>query len=76
MKKSTILKDTLILTAITLISGLLLGLVYQITKDPIAEQKEMFSQMRILLNPIFRRRMPICLHTLPRMATQRRPSMK
>ena len=40
MKKSTILKDTLILTAITLISGLLLGLVYQITKDPIAQQKE------------------------------------
>ena len=44
MKKSTILKDTLILTAITLISGLLLGLVYQITKDPIAEQKEMKKQ--------------------------------
>ena len=44
MKKSTILKDTLILTAITLISGLLLGLVYQITKDPIAQQKETKKQ--------------------------------
>ncbi len=34
------LKDTAILFAITLIAGLLLGLVYQITKDPIAAQKE------------------------------------
>ena len=44
MKKNTILKDTLILTVITLISGLLLGLVYQITIDPIAEQKEKEKQ--------------------------------
>lgn len=35
MKK--IVKDALILTAITLISGCLLGLVYEITKDPIAQ---------------------------------------
>lgn len=31
-----ILKNTLILTAITLVSGLLLGLVYEVTKAPIA----------------------------------------
>ena len=31
-----IVKDALILTAITLISGCLLGLVYEITKEPIA----------------------------------------
>ena len=35
MKK--IVKDALILTAITLISGCLLGLVYEITKNPIAK---------------------------------------
>ena len=32
MKKDSIVRDTLILTVITLIAGLLLGLVYQITK--------------------------------------------
>ncbi len=31
-----IIKNTLILTAITVVSGLLLGLVYDITKTPIA----------------------------------------
>ena len=31
MKKDSIVRDTLILTVITLIAGLLLGLVYQIT---------------------------------------------
>ena len=40
MKKDSIVKDTLILTVITLIAGLLLGLVYQITKEPIAQQEE------------------------------------
>ncbi|HJA92920.1 MAG TPA: RnfABCDGE type electron transport complex subunit G [Candidatus Eisenbergiella merdipullorum] len=39
MKKS-MLKDTAILFAITLISGLILGAVYQLTKEPIAEQEE------------------------------------
>lgn len=34
-----IVKDALILTAITLISGCLLGLVYEITKEPIAQAK-------------------------------------
>lgn len=38
MKK--ILKDTLILAIITIVSGLLLGLVYMITKEPIAIQNE------------------------------------
>lgn len=38
MKK--IVKDALILFAITLIAGVLLGLVYKITKDPIREQNE------------------------------------
>ncbi len=33
------LKDALILFVITLLSGLLLGGVYQVTKDPIAEQQ-------------------------------------
>ena len=32
-----ILKNTLILTAITVIAGTALGLVYEITKDPIAK---------------------------------------
>ena len=35
-----IIKNTLILTAITLVSGILLGLVYEITKEPIAIAKE------------------------------------
>lgn len=37
-------KDTAILFAITLIAGLLLGLIYQITKEPIAIQKEKAKQ--------------------------------
>jgi len=36
-----IIKNTLILTAITLVAGLLLGLVYDITKAPIAHQEEL-----------------------------------
>lgn len=48
MKKSSDLtsmfKDTAILLVITLVSGLLLGLIYQITKEPIAVQKEMAKQ--------------------------------
>lgn len=34
-----IIKNTLILTAITLVSGMLLGFVYELTKGPIAEQE-------------------------------------
>lgn len=48
MKKSSdiagMFKDTAILLVITLISGLLLGLIYQITKEPIAVQKEKAKQ--------------------------------
>lgn len=36
---SAMLKDAVILFAITLISGLILGLVFQITKEPIAAQE-------------------------------------
>lgn len=35
-----LIKDALALTAITVVSGLLLGLVYGITKEPIAKQQE------------------------------------
>ncbi len=35
-----VLKDALILFAITLVAGLLLGVVYDVTKEPIAAQKE------------------------------------
>ncbi len=37
--KNTLIKDALILTAITLVSGIALGLVYEVTKGPIAEQE-------------------------------------
>lgn len=39
-----ILKNTLILTAITVIAGTALGLVYEITKEPIAQAKEKETQ--------------------------------
>ncbi len=42
MKK--IIKNTAILTAITLVAGCLLGLVYEITKEPIAVAKENAKQ--------------------------------
>ena len=35
-----IIKNTIILTVITLVSGLVLGLVYEVTKDPIAQTQE------------------------------------
>ncbi|HIX63599.1 MAG TPA: RnfABCDGE type electron transport complex subunit G [Candidatus Mediterraneibacter colneyensis] len=35
-----IVKNTLILTAITVVAGLLLGIVYDITKEPIAQAQE------------------------------------
>ena len=84
MKKNTILKDTLILTVITLISGLLLGLVYQITIDPIAEQKEKEKQEAYMavfadadpLSCVFRRKMRIWQLICQRTATQPRQSTK
>lgn len=44
MKRNTILKDTLVLTLITVVAGGLLGFVYEITKDPIAQQEELAKQ--------------------------------
>ncbi|MDE6662957.1 MAG: FMN-binding protein, partial [Lachnospiraceae bacterium] len=41
---SGMFKDTAILLIITLVAGLLLALVYQITKEPIATQKEKAKQ--------------------------------
>ncbi len=38
-KKDTMIKDSLILCAITLIAGLLLGVIYDMTKEPIAQRK-------------------------------------
>ena len=40
MKKNPIIKNALILTIITLIAGLGLGFVYEITKNPIAQAQE------------------------------------
>lgn len=40
----SMLKDTLVLFVITLFAGLLLGVVYQITKEPIAAQEEKARQ--------------------------------
>lgn len=40
----SIIKDTAIITIITLIAGILLGAVYTITKDPIARQDELAKQ--------------------------------
>lgn len=42
--KNPMIKNTLILTVITLVSGLLLGFVYEITKQPIAEAQEAATQ--------------------------------
>ena len=39
-----IVKNTLILTAITVVAGLLLGVVYGVTKDPIAKAQEEAKQ--------------------------------
>ena len=39
-----IVKNTLILTAITVVAGLLLGVVYGVTKDPIAKAQEKAKQ--------------------------------
>ena len=39
-----IVKDACILFAITLVAGILLGLVYNVTKDPIAQQNEKAKQ--------------------------------
>lgn len=44
IEKSAMIKDALILFAITLVAGLLLGVVYDVTKEPIAQQKAKAKQ--------------------------------
>lgn len=41
---SKIIRDAMALTAITLVAGLALGAVYEITKEPIARQEELAKQ--------------------------------
>lgn len=43
-EKSAMIKDALILFVITVVAGLLLGVVYDVTKEPIAQQKEKAKQ--------------------------------
>ncbi len=43
-KENSMVRDAFILFAITLIAGLILGAVYQVTKEPIAVQKEKAKQ--------------------------------
>lgn len=43
-EKSAMLKDALILFAITIVAGLLLGVVYDVTKEPIEQQKAKAKQ--------------------------------
>ena len=40
----SIVKDTIAITAITLVAGLALGVVQDITADPIAQQQEQSKQ--------------------------------
>ena len=40
----SMLKDAMILLAITLIAGLILGVVYKVTKEPIAQQEAKAKQ--------------------------------
>ncbi len=42
--KNKIIKDALVLLAITLVAGVALGLVYEVTKDPIAQGQEKAKQ--------------------------------
>ena len=44
-----IIKEALVLMAITLVSGLLLGAVYSITKQPIAQAEEKAQKEAYLL---------------------------
>lgn len=51
------IKNTCILTVITLVAGCLLGLVYEVTKAPIAKAKEADKQAKDT-RKCFRRRIP------------------
>ena len=48
-----IIKNTLILTAITVVSGLLLGIVYDVTKEPIAQAQERTKQKAFQLRSTY-----------------------
>lgn len=48
-----IVKNTLILTLITVIAGVLLGAVYEVTKTPIAQSQET-AKKRSMAGSIFR----------------------
>ena len=43
-----IVKNTLILTAITVVAGLLLGVVYGVTKDPIAKAQDRIQNLMLM----------------------------
>lgn len=51
----SMLKDAGILFAITLVAGLLLGCVYQITKEPIARQEALAQEMRAVKSFLMRK---------------------
>ena len=84
MKKNTILKDALVLTLITLAAGGLLGLVYEVTKDPIAQQAEkknrkpirLYFKMRIPLKSVWKRKMQRLQLIFQKMVSRRRASMR
>ncbi len=52
MNKDSFVKDALVLTAITLISGILLGAVYGVTKDPIerANNQSTYEAYRVVMD--------------------------
>ncbi len=45
-EKKSMIKDALILFAITLVAGLLLGFVHDVTKEPIRQQKAKAKLLR------------------------------
>ena len=62
-----IVKNTLILTAITVVSGLLLGIVYDVTKEPIAQAQENTKQeaYRAVLSDGLHLKLLISIRTAP-----------
>ena len=65
-----IIKDCLILFVITLIAGAALGVVYDITKEPIAAQEAKKKVERIVVNPSTGKRMLVP----PKIALSFKPS--
>ena len=52
-----IIKNTLILAAITVVSGLVLGAAYEVTKGPIAQTQA--SRNRKPVRPFIRKQIPL-----------------